>query len=165
MARSPFLIPFLVLPASQAQISQAVVETISSLPSVVASLDTVSLAISAGSFAIVMDEAVDVGIELRDQLIQGLSDITEALQTDTTEEVLTQVWYKNTYNHVNLTHVLFGFLEITFEKQAKNRNETDSNLSLGTRLTRVKRRIRKRGYDNTGPLLAGQSSHYLVSHT
>ena len=35
------------------------------------------------------------------------------------------------------------------EKKAKNRNETDSNLSLGTRLTRVKRLSRERSYDTT----------------
>ena len=35
------------------------------------------------------------------------------------------------------------------EKQAKNRNETDSNLSLGTRLTRVKRLGSKRCCDTT----------------
>ena len=34
-------------------------------------------------------------------------------------------------------------------KQAKNRNETGSNLSLGTRLTRVKRLSRKRCCDTT----------------
>ena len=36
-----------------------------------------------------------------------------------------------------------------FEKQAKNRNETGSNLSLGTRLTRVKRLSHKRCCDTT----------------
>ena len=35
------------------------------------------------------------------------------------------------------------------EKQTKNRNETGSNLSLGTRLTRVKRLSRKRCCDTT----------------
>ena len=35
------------------------------------------------------------------------------------------------------------------EKQAINKNETDSNLSLGIRLTRVKRLSRKRCCDTT----------------
>ena len=35
------------------------------------------------------------------------------------------------------------------EKQAKNKNETGSNLSVGVRLTRVKRLSRERSYDTT----------------
>ena len=37
----------------------------------------------------------------------------------------------------------------SIEKQAKNKNETGSNLSLGTRLTRVKRINHKRCCDTT----------------
>ena len=38
---------------------------------------------------------------------------------------------------------------LRIEKQAKGRNETDSSLSLDTRLTRVKRLSRKRCCDTT----------------
>ena len=40
-------------------------------------------------------------------------------------------------------------IDFSMEKQAKNRSETSSNLSLGTRLMRVKRLSRKRCCDTT----------------
>ena len=47
-------------------------------------------------------------------------------------------------------------------KQTKNRNKTVSNLSLGTRLPVLPKRLgRKRFCDATGPLPGGVSSHYL----
>ena len=51
----------------------------------------------------------------------------------------------------------------TTYKQTKNRNETGSNLSLGTRLTVLSKRLgRKRCCDATPDrCLGGVSSHYL----
>ena len=52
---------------------------------------------------------------------------------------------------------------ISIQKQTKNRNETGSNLSLGTRLTVLSKRLgRKRCCDATPDrCLGGVSSHYL----
>ena len=51
----------------------------------------------------------------------------------------------------------------SLQKQTKNRNETGSNLSLGTRLTVLSKRLgRKRCCDATPDrCLGGVSSHYL----
>ena len=53
--------------------------------------------------------------------------------------------------------------ELTLYEQAKNRNETGSNLSLGTRLTVLSKRLgRKRCCDATPDrCLGGVPSHYL----
>ena len=48
------------------------------------------------------------------------------------------------------------------KKQAENKNEIDSNLSLGTRMTRVKCLSRKRCFDTTPDRC--QVVYYFVSH-
>ena len=62
----------------------------------------------------------------------------------------------NTFEKYSILILTILFLNVTtyivmvrksLEKQAQNRNETDSNLSLGVRLTRVKRLSRKRCCD------------------
>ena len=54
-------------------------------------------------------------------------------------------------------------VKLTVYKQTKNRNETGSNLSLGTRLTVLSKRLgRKRCCDTTPDrCLGGVPSHYL----
>ena len=48
-------------------------------------------------------------------------------------------------------------------KQTKNRNETGSNLSLGTRLTMLSKRLGRKRYCDATPdrCLGGVPSHYL----
>ena len=61
------------------------------------------------------------------------------------------------------TDVYGDKMETSFYKQTKNRHETGSNLSLGTRLTVLSKRLgRKRCCDATPDrCLGGVPSHYL----
>ena len=52
--------------------------------------------------------------------------------------------------YFQVAHIDGDFWEISIQKQTKNRNETGSNLSLGTRLTVLSKRLgRKRCCDTT----------------
>ena len=66
------------------------------------------------------------------------------------------------HSPINRQEQVTAFKKIIY-KQAKNRNETGSNLSLGTRLTVLSKRLgRKRCCDATPDrCLGGVPSHYL----
>ena len=49
-----------------------------------------------------------------------------------------------------MSHIIF-IAHLELDKQTKNRNETGSNLSLGTRLTVLSKRFGRKRYNDTTP--------------